>query len=347
MGFSHRTPFTIATGQVPSSQSSFPALIKPTDARFKSRANGGHVDDPNGIRPYADIGLTSALTFQLVPGTYDSSTGTFEMWVNVTAADGLVIYLAYGDPSITSDGSSSSTWASAYKGVWHLNDGTTLSAVDSTSNGNNGTVNSVSAGAGQIDGCGSFSGSTSSYINKTDNGSADITGSISIAFWSKCNASSYSGFAGMLMKGDGSNNNFMVQTVNGDTAFQWHVSIGGSDESLQCASGTTITNWNHWVFTANSANGDFNVYRNGSLLTGGTRATGTINTNNSDIEIGRRSGQAGFNGLIDEVQLYAGLWTANYITTVYNNQSAPNTFWTMGAEASLGPTPGYQLGYHR
>ena len=41
--FTHYTPFTVQTGQVPSTQTDFPVLLLPTDARFKTTGNGGNV----------------------------------------------------------------------------------------------------------------------------------------------------------------------------------------------------------------------------------------------------------------------------------------------------------------
>src|SRR5437870_5821331 len=75
---------TIQTGQVPSSQSGFPALVPflAVDSDFATVANGGKAQSASGydIRPYADAALTTPLTFELVPGTYNAMTGAFEMW---------------------------------------------------------------------------------------------------------------------------------------------------------------------------------------------------------------------------------------------------------------------------
>src|SRR5262249_9031229 len=48
------TQFTIANGQVPSTQTSFPALISGSDARFKSIGNGGNVNSSSGydLQPF-------------------------------------------------------------------------------------------------------------------------------------------------------------------------------------------------------------------------------------------------------------------------------------------------------
>ncbi len=60
----------------------------------------------------------------------------------------------YGNTSVTTyqGGSVGAAYPSPYKGVWHMSDGTTLSLLDSTANGNNGTGSSVTAQAGMLDG---------------------------------------------------------------------------------------------------------------------------------------------------------------------------------------------------
>ena len=56
------------------------------------------------------------------------------------------------------------TWDINYGGVYHLPNGTALSANDSTSNGNNGTITSVTATTGKIGGAASFNGTSASIV---------------------------------------------------------------------------------------------------------------------------------------------------------------------------------------
>ena len=167
MAQTHYTPFTVASGQVQNGPlSDFTMVIAVTDDRFRTIANGGHVANANGydIRPYADAGLTTPLTFELVPGTFNATTGTFEMWVLLSSIDddgSSVVYLGYGDTALTTDGSSTSTWPTKYKGVWHMGGPSSLVLTDSTSNANNGTSSGVSAAAGKLGGAAYFPDSVS------------------------------------------------------------------------------------------------------------------------------------------------------------------------------------------
>src|SRR3989344_6655431 len=106
-------PLTIALGYGPQA----------ADADLKTVANGGYVQNSSGydIRPYSDSALTTALTFELV--NYDGVNGKLEMYVKIptlSASTDTVIYLAFGDSGISTDGSSTATWDSNFKGVWHL-----------------------------------------------------------------------------------------------------------------------------------------------------------------------------------------------------------------------------------
>src|SRR5438477_11294376 len=98
MAFGYYTPITVAAGQVPSTQTNFAKLTLQTDNRFKTVANGGHVQNSSGfdIRPYSDSSLSTALTYELE--RYNASTGEVVMWVKIPSlSDGYVTYLGYGD----------------------------------------------------------------------------------------------------------------------------------------------------------------------------------------------------------------------------------------------------------
>ncbi len=160
---------TVGAAQVPSTQTDFPKLSYPTDNRFKTIGNGGHVANANGydIRPYSDAALTTPLTYELV--YYNASTGQFEMHVKIPSlSNGYVTYFGYGDASLTTDGSSTSTWSNNFLAVHHLKDGTTLSVAPSCVSTNIGTNHGATATAGEIDGGAALVSASSQYIDITD-----------------------------------------------------------------------------------------------------------------------------------------------------------------------------------
>jgi hypothetical protein len=335
MAFSYYKQLTIQTGQVPTSQSSFPVLLPflGGDANLKSVGHGGHVQSASGydIRPYSDSGLTSALTYELV--TYDATIGAFEMWVNMTAVDGGAIYLAYGDSGISTDGSSSSIWPSNYKSVWHLKDGATLSGTDSTSNANNLTNNSsVAAITGQVDG-GMESNGSSSYMSMTGAAGLTYNAAWTVEMWikEKSGAGALKGFLGLESGGTQIATVYFDGTRNGFLAY---TSAGGGTSSKPSSS-VTISNWNHLVITGNGSARP-SLYINGSKndVSDGAALSGWLTTGTT---LGRGVNSSFYaNADMDEVRLYSGNLVADWITTEYNNQSAPTSFWSTASETAVG-----------
>lgn len=330
MSFSYFTPFPVAHGKVPSDQSNFPVYVPINDARFKSVGNGGHVQSANGydLRPYNDTGPTTALTYELV--TYNATTGVGEMYAkqNITAAVDAPINLFYGDASLTTDGSSTSTWDTNFKSVWHMKDGTTLSMSESTSSANTLTNNgTVAASTGQIGGAMRSNGS-SSYLS---GGVAGLThnAASTIEMWVKevSGSGALKGFLGLenssnkiaLGYFDGTRNGFLI--VN---------AFGSSKPSAT----VTITSLNYLVIVNDGSNRP-SLYVNGAQVdtNDGAALSGWVGTG---IHLGRGVSSSFYAAAdIDEPRLSSTGRSANWITASYNNQFSPSTFAVMGTEVPI------------
>jgi hypothetical protein len=76
------------------------------------------------------------------------------------------------------------------------------------------------------------------------------------------------------------------------------------------------------------------MYMNGASTT--TAPALTINTNTTTLTLGDiADGNFGLNGTLDEVRISNIARSANWITTEYNNQSAPSSFYALGAQQSV------------
>lgn len=333
MAFSYYSPVTVNTSQVPSAQTDFPMLISYTDARLKTVGNGGHVQNANGydIRPYSDSGLTSALSYELE--RYNASTGEVIMWVKIASIDvGSIVYLAYGDTTLTTNGSSTSTWNAAYKAVWHLGNGTTLSPNDSTSNARNGTlIGSPTAVAGQIDGAMYSEVTGDRSMNASDTGLPTGAASRTIQAW----ISPQGAFTanGVLAYGTP----FATSQLFG---FRFTASnnlqFTGWSDDYDLTYSFSLNTFYHIVCTYDGTNVKF--YINGSLQ--GTSGSKTLNTVlPGTMYVGDTAwaaqGGAEFTGYIDEVRISNTNRLADWITTEYNNQVAPSTFATLGTEVPV------------
>lgn len=356
-GFTYVTAFTVNGGQVPSTQTNFPVLLKPTDARFKTAAAApgiGHVQNASGfdLRPDASSSCVSPYTYELVPGTYNASTGTFEMWVNVPSlANGSIIYLCYGDTGISTDGSSTGTWDSNFKGVYHLPDGTTLTANDSTSNASTGSLmNAPAAATGQIDGAATFNPAGSQYITMGNVSNMDPgTSDVSISAWIK---TTYSGnYQAIFGKGylAGSTGYGMWVGMTGDAPGQigFQIRQNGNAPGMYATGRVDDGNW-HFVeaTVARSSSSGGNIYIDGVLA--GTFDPTPLNgislTTAFEAAISGRDSAGGFtffvDGSVDETRVSIGIArSADWVATEYNNQSAPGSFYTIGSESPFGNTP--------
>jgi hypothetical protein len=339
MAFTHYTAFTVQASQVLGTLTDFPTVLSFTDNRFKTTGNGGHVAGSSGfdLRPYSDSGLSSALTYELV--TYSASSGQFEMWVKVPSmVVGYVIYLAYGDAALSSDGSSSATF-SALKLAAHYKDGTTLSVADSTAI-HTGTNVSATAIAGQIDGAIRFNGS-STYMYFDDTGQLDPgTGNYSYSFWMNWASAAGNGkFIAKDISGVGWSSDFVV----GDGTFRV---IANDGTNLYDAQFGTISTgvWTHIGVSVDRSAADAEVTVNGAVRgvtgNGGDLAsvTGTL-SNASVLTIGMRGHEnagAFWAGDIDELHYYATNKPLTWFAAEYNNQFAPGTFFSTGTEQAVG-----------
>ena len=144
--YSNRRAITIDHTRVPNSdQLNFPMLFSGTYPYLATTSNGGSVTSANGYDIFftSDANGTVPLAFE--QESYSPSTGAVNYWVKIPTLShttDTVIYLFYGNSSVTTDQSNKSgVWDSNYLGMWHLEDQAANTAVsDSTSDANNGTA---------------------------------------------------------------------------------------------------------------------------------------------------------------------------------------------------------------
>ncbi len=348
--YAYRSAITIDHGNIADgSLTNFPVLISGTYSYLATTANGGNVSNANGY----DIVFTSdAAGTQVLPyerESYSASTGQVIFWVQVPSLSDVtdtVIYMFYGNPSVTTDQSNKTgVWDSNFVGVWHLPNGSTLSASDSTSNGNNGTISGATATAGEIDGGASLNGS--SYISISPSGS--LSGTYTIEAWAKpSQIGSALGLFGSRTPHDDSFGVILNSTgLQGDigTGSNWLTT--GANATFSYASGT----WYHFVYVVTP--GAYSIYANGDLIQTGYVSSGTplLFDSNHQLRFGATgaSGQ-GFKGSLDEVRVSKVARSSAWIGTQFNNQSNPSGFYSIGppstggaaipAITSLSPTSG-------
>ena len=199
-------------------------------------------------------------------------------------------------------------------GHWTFDEGTGMTATDSSRNNNDGiwidSSESYSTDSTQGDYSGVFSkgdGEETSniFVVVPDNSSINnFSNNFSASLWVK--PTSWNTWNVLLSKDLWGDNLGWLLYVEGED-YNIHkgnliFSQGGGYESIYIDPVIPLNQWSNIIFTAN--NGLVNVYMNGNLI--GTAPDLMFNSDQSvDLNIGARdSNTDGFNGLIDDVRLY-------------------------------------------
>lgn len=319
-----------------STHTDFPVLVSGTYTYLKTTGNGGKVEDANGY----DVGFfsDSALTTRLKHETerYVASTGEVVYWVKVPSVShtvDTVIYMAYGDTSITTDQSdAANVWDSFYSGVYHMRDGTTLSAADSTGFANTGSlINTPTAGTGQIDGCGVFSAASSQYIQLSDDNEFRMGATFSLSAWIK--PASFSDYRMIITKGDGNTRNYDldVEQTTGKLRF-YFTSPSTSYHGFTATTGMSTGTWYHAAATYDGTTQ--RIFLNGAA--DGTNAYSGTPDNTAIVALigALGGGPSNFtDGSLDEVRISKGIArSVNWFLAEYNSQNDPSTFYAVGSE---------------
>lgn len=334
----HRS-ITIDSTKVPNTnQSDFPMLFSGTFAYLKTVANGGNVESASGF----DIIFSSDEAGETVLDheieTYNASTGVVNFWVKIptlTTATDTVIYIHYGNASISSSQEDvAGVWSSNFALVMHLADGSSLDLSDSSPNGhtpvNEGTVAAI---AGQIDGGADFPAGGSSGVQIEDTVANSPTAAMSLSMWFKRASLSGGDHRSLVNKGDGATlaGSSYELIFNPSDLLRFEVSDGSAWKTAEYS--TAINDTTTWHLVHGTYDGsNVRIYTEGVLRTT-TAFTGSINDIAGELFLGRVGGGAfRYDGIMDEVRIAGVARSADWITTEFNNQSSPGTFYSVSGE---------------
>jgi hypothetical protein len=343
---------TVDHTKVAANETDQPILISGTFADLKTIANGGKVQSATGldILPFDSATLLTLLPFELVK--YDATTGEIIMWVKKTTSSTVdtTFALAFDDASVVTDQSNkNSVWRSTFKGAWHFAEASSP-ARDSTSTGADGTQSGgVTFGAtGQVGKACSFDGTN------------DTLAMSQASTFNFLRTDGFSGMAWIKVTNNANAGNILGNSDNSGGRNGWEFSVGdagtgmlrvgiyanvNSSQFLRVRTGNIISNntWYHVAFTysGNSLASGVKIYLNGVLQTmtteDDTLGANSISSSGQTLRVGSRSSATNFlGGLIDEMIVEKVTWTANQITTLYNNQNSPSTFVTASTKVATG-----------
>jgi hypothetical protein len=307
-------------------------IVDPSGSN-RAKADGGD------LRFYLNSNQTGRLNLEVITFEYDTSTGAGDAKIQLRCSDpswvvsstvDTVIYVEYGDAALTQPATSAvfgrdDTWQSK-KIVHHLE---SLTAVDSTGNGNNGTSNGVIV-TGKIGNGQDFNGA---------NQQVAIGSTVYILKATPYHISAW-------IASDITDNDVMLSLAS-DAAAGWQIFTNSSGSYTQFTFGSSSAEWvnlrasglilNDYTKLDIAFDGvdaadinSFTVYINGQSVTISTAAAmGGVAQSNNIANTGGGGGLA-YAGEIDEIMVGQIEPTAAFVSTSFNNEDSPSTFMTAG-----------------
>lgn len=334
--WAYRKKLTINHTKVSANLTDFSILVNlSSDSDLASDAQ----DDGDDILFTSSNG-TSKLSHEIE--RFNGGTGELVAWVKVSTLSSSTdtdIYMYYGNSLASNQQNPAGVWDSNYRAVWHLKEttGGTNAMKDSTSNANHGTDGgSPTLGAtGKIGNCIRFDG-TNDHIVVPSSASLKLGGGLTIEAWIRINT--WSDWADIVFKGGGAADNSDYQFALVTSGLAWDGTYAGTWRTKYF---NTTQNTGTWIYVAVTHDTvTVKCYRDGSEINSQSDP-GAIYE--SDYQLGiSREGDASYgwlNGRIDEVRISNTVRSAAWITTCYNNQNSPSTFYSVGVEqgsSSLG-----------
>lgn len=186
-------------------------------------------------------------------------------------------------------------------GLWRFNDEAGTTAVDSSGNGNNGTLEGDPQWvAGKIEGALEFDG-VGDYVNCGDNEVLDIQNQITLACWFKVDTFGRN-WATLIAKGDSS-----YRLSRGESNYSIHFGFQGAVSSpYSWFDGRKRVNDNQWHHAAGVYDGtEARIYIDGEL-DASQPGSGPMNVSGYPLYIGENAQAFGryWNGFIDDVRIY-------------------------------------------
>lgn len=322
--------FSAASGS--GTDSNITLAFSGSDAKLKSAANGGQIQNTVtrvGVVVPADLILTSDPTCATLAGGYrwgiefyDPTGGTLKGWVNIpslTTGTGISLFVCIGNSSVSTyqGGAPGAEFDSNTVLAYHLPNGTNLSALDFSSQTNNGGLSGATgvptATTGVIDGAALFVGANqqviqSPYIN------------LGTAFTAEACANPTTTVTARTSSSAIVNNSYVNGFLLAADVFGWLFSVN----STNVQSGTPVAGT--WVCVAGVYDGTTQaLYLDGSSIASGAAPAPTIGS--SPIGVGydlfTKSTAGSWDGSIDEVRISTVARSAGWIATEYANQSSP------------------------
>lgn len=347
--WSYRKKITINEDKVLGDLEDFPVLISITDSDLASDAQ----DDGDDILFTAIDGETK-LDHEIE--SFNGSSGELVAWVKVPFVSSIsdtLIYMYYGNSIVDDQSNPTGVWYTNYSAVWHMNeslDGTLDEFEDSTSNdyngqGGGGTPANVPLRlSGKISGGQRFDGSND-YVDVSSFDPMDYL-DFTISTWYKASNTTVSDdqyIFGHLQVGYGTGPGVVLQITDDSASVENEPQIRLYDNSDTLDSeeaGVNVTadlDWHYITFTRNSTRIQFVIDGVLTMDEYDDFAGQAINVDatGGGPFIGDWPGSTEqVDATLDELRISNVARSVAWISTEYNNQFNPSTFYSVGSEES-------------
>lgn len=286
---------------------------------------------------------------------WDTETVNSITWVNiplVSSATDVTLTKCYGNPSITTyQGISTATYDSNTVAVWHPTQNlVNNTSSDSTSNNSSGTINGVITSTGILGNSGfyqsSLGGGTGASLNfGNPNSIRNIQVPLTITMWyfptiigtqEDLLTNWITGIGGTIKE----------ICLNGSSLFYGMSTSGCSSAQVQFYSGAGTPASLAWHFVTISVSGSLVTPTLTISLDGNTpqvlspSAFCAVPSNNIGVILGNTADSSNifpYDGYIDDVTISNIARSNDWLKTLYNSQSSPSTFMTVGPEINSQP----------
>ena len=318
---------TVRAADVPSTQTDFPSYVD------LDRLGVTTLAEAQSIRVYADEAKTVEWAREIV--------SVDEMHVKVPSFTSTVdIYVDWdgvrSDYAVTATYGRNAVWTD-YAGVWHMQ-ASSGSFVDSTGNGNSATNTGTLPNqvAGKIGKAQDYNGTSDKSIVAGDS-TFDFSSGYTLSFWANADSFGNSSSSPSTAIGSGfvsGKYQFMIGNWSDWGPNNWGGGFyDGKWRTVSLDSFPATSTWFQTHMTYDNSSLKFFVDgANEDTLS----YTGTISTDNPDIGFGcflQGNGGRLFDSRLEEIRIKITADTANWITTEYNNQDSPSTFYSVAAVA--------------
>jgi hypothetical protein len=330
--WSARVPVTVRASQVSESVTNFPVYLdlSTLPSSFFSTVQGTGAD----IRVTASDGVTE-LPFEVVRLSTSTATGELHFRANsLSNVTDTAFYIYYGNSAASAYAATdtygrNNVWSNGYMAVYHLNETPGASYISSTGS-TTGSANNMEVGdvvAAQV-GFGQQIDGTNEFIQTTF--AASIATS-TWSLWARANGTQ-SAYDGLVFSRGTEVSGFDLNSTGGGIGYHWN-NLGA-------------TAWNHvgptiplntWFMASMvvvPTQASFYRFATSGLATSSNVATHNATIIN-DLKFGQDdAGGRFFTGIIDEVRIANVARTQGWLTTEYNNQATPATFYNVGGAES-------------